>query len=171
MAVAKKATSYGKTNFLTSPKCVLLFMGFSRQGYWSGLPFPSLWTTFCQTSPPWPVRLGWPHTTWLSFIELDMAVVLWSDWLVSCDYGFSVPALWYCHATPTILLGFLWLWTWDVSSRLLLTLDEGYLLTAAPPDLERGVTPLGPLVPAQLLLLGHGVASWEPHEQYEKAKW
>ena len=23
------------------------------------------WTTFCQTSPPWPVRLGWPHMAWL----------------------------------------------------------------------------------------------------------
>ena len=33
------------------------------------------WTTFCQTSPPWPARLGWPHTAWLSFIELDKAVV------------------------------------------------------------------------------------------------
>ena len=32
---------------------------------------------------------------------------------------------------------------------LLLTLDEGYLLTAAPPDLERGVSPLGPPVPSQ----------------------
>ena len=41
---------------------------------------------------------------------------------------------------------------------LLLTLDEGYLLTAAPPDLERGITRLGPPVPAQALLLGHGVA-------------
>ena len=30
---------------------------------------------------------------------------------------------------------------------LFLTLDEGYLLTAAPPDLERGVPPLGPPVP------------------------
>ena len=28
---------------------------------------------------------------------------------------------------------------------LLLTLDEEYLLTAAPPDLEHGVAPLGPL--------------------------
>ena len=27
---------------------------------------------------------------------------------------------------------------------LLLTLDEGYLLTTAPPDLEHGVAPLGP---------------------------
>ena len=41
---------------------------------------------------------------------------------------------------------------------LVLTLDEGYLLTATPPDLERGVTPLDPPVPAQPLLLGCGVA-------------
>ena len=33
------------------------------------------WTTFCQTSPPWPVHLGWPHTAWLSFTELDKPVV------------------------------------------------------------------------------------------------
>ena len=41
---------------------------------------------------------------------------------------------------------------------LLLTLNEGYLLTATPPDLEHGVAPLGPPVPAQPLLLGLGVA-------------
>ena len=39
---------------------------------------------------------------------------------------------------------------------LLLTLDEGYLLTTTPPDLERGVAPLGP--PG----LGHGVAPTQP---------
>ena len=37
---------------------------------------------------------------------------------------------------------------------LLLTLDEGYLLTATVPDLQRGRAPLGPLAPAQPLLLG-----------------
>jgi len=37
---------------------------------------------------------------------------------------------------------------------LLLTLDEGYLLTSAPPDLECGITPLGPPVPTQPPLLG-----------------
>ena len=42
---------------------------------------------------------------------------------------------------------------------LLLTLDEGYLLTAAPPDLERGIAPLGPLAPAQSPLLGRGVTA------------
>ena len=42
---------------------------------------------------------------------------------------------------------------------LLLTLEEGYLLTAAPPDLERGIAPLGPPAPSQPPLLGRGVAS------------
>ena len=41
---------------------------------------------------------------------------------------------------------------------LLLTLDEGYLLMAAPPDLESGVAPLGPPAPVQPLLLGRVVA-------------
>ena len=41
---------------------------------------------------------------------------------------------------------------------LLLTLDEGYLLTDPPPDLERGEAPLCLPVPVQPLLLGHGVA-------------
>ena len=41
---------------------------------------------------------------------------------------------------------------------VLFTLDEGYLLTAAPFDLERGITPLGPPAPAQPPLLGEGVA-------------
>ena len=36
---------------------------------------------------------------------------------------------------------------------LLLTLDE-----VTSPNLEHGLAPLGPPVPAQLLLLGHGVA-------------
>ena len=36
---------------------------------------------------------------------------------------------------------------------LLFTLDEGYLLTTALPDLQRGIAPLGPPVPAQTGLL------------------
>jgi len=37
-------------------------------------------------------------------------------------------------------------------------LDKGYLLTTAPPNLERGVASLGPPVPTQLPLFGSGVA-------------
>ena len=39
---------------------------------------------------------------------------------------------------------------------LLLTLDEGYLLTAILPDLQIGIAPLGPPTPAQ------------PHNHYQK---
>ena len=60
---------------------------------------------------------------------------------------------------------FLLPWKWGslqgCSSKaqpLLLTLNEGYLFTATPPDLEHGVTPLGPPAPTQPLLLGRGVA-------------
>ena len=98
------------------------------------------WTTFCQTSLtewPWPVRLGWPHMAWLSFIELDKAVVLGSDWVIFCDYGFSVSALWCPLATPTILLQFLLPWTCGISSRLL------QQSAAAAPYLGRGVSPHG----------------------------
>ena len=134
------------------------------------------WTTFCQTSPPWPYHFGWPHTAWLSLTELDKAVVLWSDWLVFCDYGFSVPALWCPLATPTVLFGFLLLGRGvslhacsSKAQPLLLILDDGYLLTANPPDLEHGVVPLSPPAPCSsrslemgLLLSAAAPASLQP---------
>ena len=40
---------------------------------------------------------------------------------------------------------------------LLLTWDEGYLITAALPDLQHGIAPLGPPAPGQPQLLGCGV--------------
>ena len=49
----------GSSSFSILSFCLfILFMGFSRQEYWSGLPFPSLVDTFCQTSPPQPNHLG-----------------------------------------------------------------------------------------------------------------
>ena len=40
---------------------------------------------------------------------------------------------------------------------LLPTLDEGYLVTTTPLDLERGIAPLGPPVLTQPPFLGRGV--------------
>ena len=57
-------------------------------------------------------------------------------------------------------LGFSYLGCGGCSSKaqpLLLTLDEGYLLTATLPDLQRGIALLGPPAPAQPRLLGGGV--------------
>ena len=137
-------TDLGSSSFSILSFCLfILFMGSSRQEYWSGLPFPfpvdhSLSDLSTMTYPSWVAPWAW-----LSFIELDKTVVLvWLDWLVFCEYGFSVSAFWCPLATSTVLLGFLLPWTWGLSfgcsskvQPLLLTLDEGYLLTAAPPDL------------------------------------
>ena len=62
-------------------------------------------------------------------------VLVWLDWLVFCEYGFSVSALWCPLATPTILLGFLLPWAWGISSRLL------QQSTAIAPYLGWGVSP------------------------------
>ena len=99
-------TDLGSLSFIVLSFCLfILFMGFSRQEYWRQ------WTTFCQTSPPWPVHLGWPHMAWLSFIELDKLWSMWSDWLIVCHCGFSLSALWCPLSVPTVLLGFLLPWT------------------------------------------------------------
>ena len=54
----------------------ILFMGFSKQDYWSGLPFPSpvghiLSELSTMTHPSWVALHGMAH----SFIELDKVVV------------------------------------------------------------------------------------------------
>ena len=68
----------------------ILFMGFSRQEYWSGLPFPSpvdhvLSELSTMTHLSWVAQHGMAH----SFIVLDKAWPMWSDWLVFCDCGFQ----------------------------------------------------------------------------------
>ena len=74
---------------------------------------------------------------------------MWSDWLVFCDCGFNLSALWYPLSAPTVLLGFLLSWMWGIlhscSSKvqpLVLTLEVGYFHTAAACDLGCGVSPL-----------------------------
>ena len=126
-------THLGSFSFSILSFCLfILFMGFSRQEYWSGLPFPSpvdhvLSELSTMTCPSWVALHGMAH----SFIELDKAVV-----------------------RVIRLASFLWLWFQCVcplmSSRntyhltwVSLTLDEGYLLLATPPDLEREISLLG----------------------------
>ena len=70
-------TNLGISSFSVISFCLLvLFMGFSRQEYWSGLPFPSpvdhvLSELSTMTSPSWVALHSMAH----SFIELDKAVV------------------------------------------------------------------------------------------------
>ena len=55
---------------------------------------------------------------------------------------------------------------------LLLTLDHGYLLTAALPDFQRGIAPLGPpaLAQPQGMANHFSILALRTHEQDEKAK-
>ena len=73
------------------------------------------WTTFCQTSPPWPEHLGWPHMAWLSFIELDKAVVFVIRFA-------SFQWLWFQSVCPLMPYLSAYCLTW-----VSLTLDVGYL--------------------------------------------
>ena len=80
-------TDLGNSSFSVLSFC-LSYCSWGSQGKNTEVVCHSLlqWTTFCQTSPPWPTHLEWPHRAWLSFIELDKAVVLvWLDWIVFCD--------------------------------------------------------------------------------------
>ena len=67
-------TDLGSSSFSVLSFCLfILFMGFSRQEYWSGLPFPSpvdhlLSDLSTMTRPSWVAPRAW-----LSFIELDKA--------------------------------------------------------------------------------------------------
>ena len=67
----------GSSSFSVLSFCLsILFMGFSRQEYWSGLPFPSpvnhiLSELSTMNHPSWVA----PHSMAHSFIELDKAVV------------------------------------------------------------------------------------------------
>ena len=66
-------TNLGSSSFSILSFC--LFMGFSKQEYWSGLPFPSPMEHIVSDLSTMPAHLGWLHSAWLSFIELDKAVV------------------------------------------------------------------------------------------------
>jgi len=123
-------TNPGSSPFSILSFCLfILFMGFSRQEYWSVYHSLLHWTTFCQTSPPWPARLGWPHMAWLSFIQLDKAVV--------CVIRLaSLLWLWFQCVCPLMPSCNTYLLTW-----VSLTLDVRYLFAAAPAKCHRCFLP------------------------------
>ena len=140
----------------------ILLMGFSRKEYWSGFPFPSpvdhirsdLSTMTC---PSWVAPRAW-----LGFIELDKAVVL-----VGLDWLFSVSMVSVCLPSDALLqhlpsyLGFSYLgrgvsphhcpsWPWMLNGG----------------EVWQNVVHWRREWQATSIFL-----PWEPHKQYEKAKW
>ena len=101
-------TDLGSSSFSILSFCLFtLFMGFSRQEYWSSLPFPSpVYHILSDLSTM--TRLSWvAPRAWFGFIELDKAVVHVIRLTSFLYYGFIVSALLCPLATPTVLLGFL----------------------------------------------------------------
>ena len=84
-------TNLGSSSFSVLSFCLfMLFMGFSRQEYFSGFLFPSpvdhvLSEVSTLTRPSWVALHGMAH----SFIELTRLWFMWWMWLVFCDYGFQ----------------------------------------------------------------------------------
>ena len=114
-------TDLGSSSFSILSFCLfILFMGFWRQEYWSGLPFPSpvdhiLSDLFTMTRPSW-VAPG----AWLSFIELEQPVV-------PVIRLASFLSLWFQCVCPLMPY-----WNTHCLTWVSLTLDLGYLFIAAP---------------------------------------
>ena len=89
-------TDLGSSSFSVISFCfIILFITFSKQEYWSGLPFPSpvdniLSEISTMTHPSWVALHGMPH----SFIELDKAMVHVIS-LISLIMVFILSALWW----------------------------------------------------------------------------
>ena len=61
--IAARQASLSITNSQSSLRLTSIECSWGSQGKSTEVVCHSLlqWTTFCQTSPPWPARLGWPH--------------------------------------------------------------------------------------------------------------
>ena len=84
-------TDLGSSSFSVLSFCLfILFMGFSRQEYWSGLPFPSpvdhvLSELSTMTHLSWVALHGMAHSS----LRETRLWSMWSDRLVFCDCGFQ----------------------------------------------------------------------------------
>ena len=87
----------GSSSFSVLSFCLfILFMGFSRQEYWNGLPFPSpvdhvLSELSSMTHPSWVALHSMAH----SFIELDKAVIHVISLVSFLWLFFILSALWW----------------------------------------------------------------------------
>ena len=115
-------TDLGSSSFSILSFCLfMLFMGFSRQEYWSGLPFPSPMDHILSDLTNMAHLSQVALWAWLSFIELDRAVILvWLDLT-------SFLWVWFQCVCPLMPSCNTYHLTW-----VSLTLGVGYLFTAVP---------------------------------------
>ena len=133
-------TNLGSSSFNILPFCLLiLFMGFSRQEHWSGLPFPSpvdhiLSDLSTMTRRSWVAPHGMAEFHWVR---------------QGCGPGIKLASflrLWFQSVFPLMPSRNIHRLTW-----VSLTLDVGYLFTAAPAKRSRCSLPWT-----------RGIFSWPP---------
>ena len=90
---------------------------------------------------------------WTSLVAqmVKNSPAMWETWVGSLGWKDPLEEGMATHSS--ILHGY-----FSKAHPLLLTLDEAYLFTAALPDLQCGMAPLGPPAPTQPLFFGCGVA-------------
>ena len=113
----------------------ILFMGFSRQEYWSGLPFPSpvdhiLSDLSNMTHPSWVAPPGMAYFHWVKAVicVIRLASCLWLCFRSVCPLTLSLSAYHLTWVSLTLDVGYLFTaapvkrnhcslpWTWDISS-------------------------------------------------------
>ena len=114
-------TDLGNSSFSVLSFCLfLLFMGFSRHEYWSGLLFPSPVDHILSDLSTMTRQSSVASPAWLSFIELDKAVVL--VWIRLTSFLW----VWFQCICPLMPSCNTYRLTW-----VFLTLDEG--ISSPPP--------------------------------------
>ena len=80
-------TDLGNSSFSVISFCLfILFMKFSRQENWSGLPFPSPVDHVLSELSPMSIHLGWLYTAWpIVSLNWTRLCSMWSVWLVFSD--------------------------------------------------------------------------------------
>ena len=125
-------------------------MGFSRQEYWSGLPFPSpenhsFSELFTMTRPSWVTPQGMSH----GFTELDLAVIhvirlfsyLWLWFQSVCPFMPSFSAYHLTGVSLTLDVAYLLLAT-HRSSTMHSYSQISHLLTYLEPSKHQNVSPV-----------------------------
>ena len=107
-------TNLGSWSFSVIPFCLfILFMGFSKQEYWSGLPFPSpvdhiLLELSTMTNPSWVALHGMAHSFTESARQNYFKITLMisnhtfpitQTWISKLQKSFVYPSILYIHMT------------------------------------------------------------------------
>ena len=97
-------TDSGSSSFsVLSFRLFLLFMGFSRQEYWSGWPFRSPLDHVLSELSPWLVHLGGLYTAWLTVSLKNWKIRKHKDAEPTCSMTLFSPEWFTVYESPHLV--------------------------------------------------------------------